>query len=192
MAEMRPDPLTSAANLYKSGDLEGAIEILEALVRKQPGNAEVWFGLSLCYPQPERKRECLRRVLEIDPDHQRALKALDRLDAPSEAASPEPGSSRKYMNGDAVLPPKPAYELVHSPQDSRLLLKVIAGVLLVGLLGGAILFAIAWAGANQPVPIILTPTITPTGQWLPPTWTPEPPTPQPSLAPAAILLLTRP
>jgi hypothetical protein len=73
--------LEQAAEQYKNGDRAGAGMTLANLLRQEPGNARAWFALSACLDENKKKRECLTRALALDPNYERAQKALEKLDA---------------------------------------------------------------------------------------------------------------
>jgi tetratricopeptide (TPR) repeat protein len=71
--------LEEAAKLYKNGDKQQATKLLSSLVRQEPNNSSAWYGLALCLDEVDKKVYCLEKVLEINPNHAKASKALDRI-----------------------------------------------------------------------------------------------------------------
>ena len=71
--------LTQAIEHLKTGRRAQAQSILARLVQEQPGNADAWVMLSACFDQPERKSFCLDKALSIDPNHPKAMRALEEL-----------------------------------------------------------------------------------------------------------------
>jgi hypothetical protein len=74
-------------------------------LREDARDEGAWFGLSLVVEEEDRKRDCLRRVLTINPQHPAALAALAALDAMTpEAISPEGLPKRlTQQQRDAIL-----------------------------------------------------------------------------------------
>lgn len=71
--------LNKAAQLIKSGQKQEAQMILTTILKAEPTNSTAWYGLSLCISDIEKKKKCLQRVLELNPDHKNAKTALDRI-----------------------------------------------------------------------------------------------------------------
>ena len=76
---MENNPIMQAANLFKAGDKQKASEILISFLDENPGNAEAWYGLALCTEENKKKSYCVKKVLEIDPTHTQARRALEKL-----------------------------------------------------------------------------------------------------------------
>jgi tetratricopeptide (TPR) repeat protein len=76
---MDDELLQKAIGLVQMGDKNGAIEILRELVTKDPKNENAWLWLAASFDKPENKIHCLRKVLEINPDNQKAAQALKSL-----------------------------------------------------------------------------------------------------------------
>jgi hypothetical protein len=72
--------LKEAEVLLRNGNQSEAQKILIQLVREEPNNANAWYGLSLCVADECKKRDCLLRALQFNPDHRLARNAMDRLD----------------------------------------------------------------------------------------------------------------
>lgn len=71
-------------------DSETAQRLLAQLLHEQPGSETAWTMLSTVVDQPDRKRDCLERVLHINPGNEAARAQLAALDALREAALPSP------------------------------------------------------------------------------------------------------
>ena len=50
-AETRPDLMTEAAQLYESGDIDGAKSTFELIITMEPGHADALFGLGVLEEQ---------------------------------------------------------------------------------------------------------------------------------------------
>ena len=60
----------------KAGDFEGAVDYLEAMLRKEPENDELYYNLGVVYGEHDRSDDAIRymqRALEINPDNANAL-----------------------------------------------------------------------------------------------------------------------
>jgi len=76
---MSNDIYQEAFKLYQSGEKKQACEVLKTLVKQEPGNENAWYGLAVCLDDISQKRYCLVKVLEIDPEHQKARQLLNGL-----------------------------------------------------------------------------------------------------------------
>ncbi|GIV80902.1 MAG: hypothetical protein KatS3mg051_0256 [Anaerolineae bacterium] len=59
--------LRTAIEAARSGDRAKAREILRRLVLRDPGNELAWLWLASVASSEEERRQCLRRVLTINP-----------------------------------------------------------------------------------------------------------------------------
>ena len=71
--------LKEAHALIKSGDKTGARDLLEPYLREKPDSANGWWLLANTVDDPYEQRRYLRRVLDVKPDHELALKKLAAL-----------------------------------------------------------------------------------------------------------------
>ncbi len=74
--------LNQAQAALLSGDLTRARGHLALVIQQEPDNVLAWLMLSEVVHQPERQRECLQRVLALDPHNQTAQKRLAAIDQP--------------------------------------------------------------------------------------------------------------
>jgi tetratricopeptide (TPR) repeat protein len=82
---MDDELLQQAIGLIQAGDKPGALKMLKEVVTKDPKNENAWLWLATCFDKPENKIRSLQKVLEINPNNQKARQALDKL-APTEPA----------------------------------------------------------------------------------------------------------
>jgi Tfp pilus assembly protein PilF len=68
------DDLYSALQYLRSGRKQEARRNLLNFIQTNPKNPHAWFLLSFAVKNKEHKRDCLQRVLEIDPNHVKAKK----------------------------------------------------------------------------------------------------------------------
>jgi hypothetical protein len=93
--------LDDAAALINRAQFAQAREVLAGQLRRNVRNAQAWFLLSQCVESDEQRRQCLRRVLALDPDHSLAVALLERLnsaDITADAAEP----ARVTASGDPL------------------------------------------------------------------------------------------
>jgi thioredoxin-like negative regulator of GroEL len=70
--EQPEDKLARAISAVKQGRKAEAERLLKAVVQEAPRNAEGWLWLGAAVSSPGETLYCLERVLEIEPDNQRA------------------------------------------------------------------------------------------------------------------------
>jgi len=73
------DLLKKAYEFYKNGNRNEAVTLLIALVKQEPNNEKAWYALGVCVEEPQRKIYCVKKTLSIDPYHQNAQLALEKL-----------------------------------------------------------------------------------------------------------------
>ena len=74
---------TSGSDAYESGDYDKAIEDLNKAVRYDPENGDIYYTLGHAYRRAEQKTEAIAaytKVLELQPDTERARKAQNYID----------------------------------------------------------------------------------------------------------------
>jgi len=79
----------------QAGDRLGALKDVVSVVRIEPHNLEAWMLMSELVDEPEKKRECYRRVLVVKPDHVEARQRLAELEDDRDGNSPNAGSAPK-------------------------------------------------------------------------------------------------
>jgi hypothetical protein len=93
---MTDDPLEHAVNLIKSGDIDQGGKILASLLKENQKLERAWVWLYPCVKTDEQRIYCLKKVIELNPDHEKAKLALEKLieqqirPISSETKSPEP------------------------------------------------------------------------------------------------------
>jgi hypothetical protein len=184
----------------KAGNLHLARQFLEAATAENPEDVTAWLWMSGVVHTSAEKRECLKRVLAIDPDNAAAKRGLDLLGpepAPIvvEPIAPEPiapapppapvtpvaAPSTKPVERKVAAPRPPA-----APRPARRGRTVLLIVLLVAVIGviGLIVVTLTNPGAVSPASAPTGPRST---AEIPATWTPTPtgtprstPTPRPA------------
>jgi len=82
--------LHRAREAIARGDREMARRLLVDVLYEQPNSEAAWMTLSTVVDQPDRKRDCLERVLRINPNNEAARTQLAAFDASPATTSPPP------------------------------------------------------------------------------------------------------
>lgn len=95
----------------QAGRKQEAIAALRDAIVQDPRNVDAWLWIARLLDQPQRRRECLERVLQLQPGHAEAQAMLTALDRPASAA-PQPPTSERPRTGPLTwktgqLPPLP-------------------------------------------------------------------------------------
>jgi hypothetical protein len=108
----------SAIDAANQGDKNKAMSFLKEVISANPNDADAWLVLAAIVDEPERKRQCLNRVLSLDPTNKLAREELLDMDRasmggtlpftgePSQAFSPDTGGGQAYDQLDSVSKPK--------------------------------------------------------------------------------------
>lgn len=75
-----PDLLVKGIAQFETGDRRGAARHFVHAIRQDPNAEKAWWLLASCVDTREQKRDCLQRVLEINPWNEEARNALEQLD----------------------------------------------------------------------------------------------------------------
>lgn len=181
--------LRAGIEAVRGGDRRAGRRLLETVVRADPQNEVAWLWLASCMTTIADRRACLQRVLQINPDNERAREALKKLGGTVPEAMERPTPPAQARTG--------GFDLLNVLLVVIGAVAVFAVLLLISqfdrLFGGPAptptIPAAMIRGTNTPVPPSPTPR-TPipfTGQsgapTLPPTFTPTataPPTATPT------------
>ncbi len=79
-----PTPIEQARQLIGEQRYDEALQILRELTEAEPTNVEAWLLSAQVLAEPSTKKYCYKKVLEIDPTNETALKGLQAL-PPDEA-----------------------------------------------------------------------------------------------------------
>jgi hypothetical protein len=63
----------------QSGDDDDARNLLSGVLRADPKNLQAWEFMAMLQRDPEKRADCYRQILNINPDHQEARDGLDAL-----------------------------------------------------------------------------------------------------------------
>jgi Tol biopolymer transport system component len=76
---MTNEKLEMAISLVKSGDKTKARELLLEYIKKEPHSEAAWLWLGACFDDIEKRKYCLKKALEINPENARVKQALEKL-----------------------------------------------------------------------------------------------------------------
>ena len=82
--------IQEAIQKTNSGDLQSAQVILANVLRQEPRNARAWYLLSQVIGDRNREIDCLKKVLEIEPNSQQARARLQKLQQGNIPTQPKP------------------------------------------------------------------------------------------------------
>jgi len=68
--------LDSAAAAIKHGDIASGKASLARVLHMEPDNVWAWLWMSRCFQDREKKLQCFKKVLEIDPKNKHALEGI--------------------------------------------------------------------------------------------------------------------
>lgn len=161
----------------RSGDRATGRRLLEQVTNADPNNELAWFWLALCVPTVSERRNCLERVLAINPNNQRAKQALQQLNAENASSAPSAQDMARMRQVGQAAGAGSSTDAGQRSQSNAIILIVVLLVLVAGAAGTAL-----FLGGDLLAP---DPTDTPTpSNTRPPTRTPFPsdtPGPSPTL-----------
>jgi hypothetical protein len=78
----------SAIDAANRGENNKAMEFLKQALAANPNDVDAWLVVAAVVEQPERKRQCLNRVLTLDPTNQIARDELLEMDRAAMGGAP--------------------------------------------------------------------------------------------------------
>jgi hypothetical protein len=78
----------SAIDAANQGDKNKAMSFLKEVITANPKDADAWLVLAAIVDEPERKRQCLNRVLSLDPTNKLAREELLDMDRAAMSGTP--------------------------------------------------------------------------------------------------------
>ncbi len=175
----------------KSGDTLHAQKLFAQAATIDPESELAWLSLGHVLTDPDKKRDCFHRVLQINPHNPSAKRALGTYAAsprPPAAFEAEPGGSG--VGSDGVGPPPMRDEPKHPPQKKPTIpisLVIGAGVILSSVVLLCLIFVGRFTGLGDQLRglLSLSRSEVPVGPaaTLPPNWTDTPIPPRSTLNP---------
>jgi hypothetical protein len=83
------EAIRQAIQAVQSGDKEVGRRLLAQVLRADPTDIEAWLWMSEAVDSDEQKRDCLRRVLSLDPENQAAQSRIATLLTPAPSTEPD-------------------------------------------------------------------------------------------------------
>jgi hypothetical protein len=116
MSDSNPPPadaLTAATQMVKNGRLEQARETLMQYLMKNPSSEQAWLLMSYVLSDPSKQKDCLERVLKINPNNTVAQSKLAHLLG-------RRTEELFYKGAQSSQPPAPKSEPVPEPEPEPL------------------------------------------------------------------------
>jgi tetratricopeptide (TPR) repeat protein len=82
-----------AIEAYKAGDKNGAVRLLTEALKRDPRNEQAWLYMGAALDDPDKRRQAFQRVLQINPNNERAKAALNRLGGTTTPPPPAGGTN---------------------------------------------------------------------------------------------------
>lgn len=98
------DKLENAIQNIKTGKKNEGLRQLVEIVKSEPKNEQAWLWLGMALPEPAQQADCLKRVLLINPENERAAAMLQKLES-------------EGVEVNAPMPPEPEKEEVKKPAE---------------------------------------------------------------------------
>ncbi len=95
--------LQKAISLIKSGQKKQGGQILAEIVKQHPNNESAWFLLAGCVNVKQQKIYCLNKALEINPQNNAAIAALQKLQQEPEYQFADNSPINYQTNGNAIM-----------------------------------------------------------------------------------------
>ena len=102
------DPkLEQAVQAIKSGDKSAGLVLIAQVIRSDPNNESAWIWMATAQDDPEKKKQCLERVLHINPGNERVRRALSVMFPPVVSTEQIPPTSVAVPEPQPVPPDQP-------------------------------------------------------------------------------------
>jgi len=155
----------SAIEAAKQGDNNKAVEFLKQVLNANPNDVDAWLVLAAVMDDPKRKRQCLNRVLTLDPVNMMAREELMEMDraemggAPLSSPEVDPVSTSAYQSASPLPKTQPAPQpkpssKVRAEKPQVFKFSIVTRIIIYAL---AVMFACSFALALQDVNNLLIP-----------------------------------
>ena len=106
--------LIDAILSIQEGNQARAFGLLQAMLVEDPKNVDAWLWMAEAVDDPQQKKDCLQRVLRLDPENSAARANLERLEPggtpAGEASAPSPAEAPAFADPPPPVVPLPAAE----------------------------------------------------------------------------------
>lgn len=104
---MSSDLFQQGVEAFQAGDKARTKQIMLEVTGSDPNNDNAWYYLAAVETNKAKRREYLERVLQINPNHERARDVLAKLDARAGGAPAEPAASAPAAQAPRSTPIRP-------------------------------------------------------------------------------------
>jgi len=137
--------IQEAMRKANDGDVKSAQVILANVLRQEPRNARAWYLLSQIVGDRSREIDCLKKVLEIEPNSQQARARLQKLEQVNVQVQSSPSVSKVQPTNTQIQTNLSVPKIQPVTKKSSLLL-----IVLISILGGIVILIVALQIINAP------------------------------------------
>lgn len=101
MDEQTAQTLRNAEQLLQAGKRQAARPLLAAALQRDPASVQAWWLLSQAVEDAQQERDCLERLLRLDPAHAPARARLEQLKAPPPFVFPDAKPAQPEAQAEA-------------------------------------------------------------------------------------------
>jgi hypothetical protein len=105
---MSTDLFQQGVDAFQAGDKARTKEIMLQVTAAEPNNENAWYYLAAAETDKALRRQYLERVLQINPNHQRARDVLAKLNAREGVAAPPAPAAAEAPRATPIRPLDPA------------------------------------------------------------------------------------
>lgn len=137
--------IQEAMQKANDGDIKSAQAILANVLRQEPRNARAWYLLSQIVGDQKREIDCLKKVLEIEPNSQQARTRLQKLQQTGMQIQSSPSVPKVQQINSQAQPNLPIPKIKPVTKRPSTLL-----IVLLAIVGGMIVLVFALQIINAP------------------------------------------
>jgi hypothetical protein len=148
--------IQSGIDALRAGKKREARRIFSELVRNSPQNAEAWWYLSGVVDDPAQKVQCLRQVVQLQPQHEEAHRLLNQLEGRVAPVTPPRGLPRPVLDfteADGMLSAHSDSAAVDvtddEPENHDILIMMISVVVALLAIGGTVIAIVTGFATEQ-------------------------------------------
>jgi hypothetical protein len=128
------DLIKQGAAAFYAGDLETAKKLMTEVVKHHPDNKDAWSWLYTVCTSEQDRILCLKNLLRINPENEKALEILKYLVELEPAHEKPKLNINKFLKQHASAEPVVKKEQVRLTNRGRIFMLSLAGILIVGAL----------------------------------------------------------